>query len=318
MSLSRYRDHSRSGGGFGSGLNTESTCWKHVNTTTKTFRSRSYRVRILLLPIFWMLMSCVTGCVTDSRLSSGAIDQETQKRHLAGLHTQLAIAYMEKGDNEFARERLQRALAIEPDYPNAHNALGFLRQRLNQIEKAEWRYRRAIALNPSYSEAYNNLGVLLCMTGRQIDAEGYFLKAIANPGYREPEVAMGNAGDCAYSIGDLKKAETYLRRALSFNIRLPGPLLTMATLSFAKGRALSARKYLRRYFDVATHTARSLWLGMRIEKRLGNRNAVSSYALLLKTHYPDSPEAQRLRELEIHREIHGKVSSYHDLSFFDR
>nr|VFK59059.1 MAG: type IV pilus assembly protein PilF [Candidatus Kentron sp. TC] len=283
----------------------------NATTTVKIFRFRLYQVRAFLPPLFLAFV----GCVTDSHLP-GTIDRETQKEHLADLHTQLAIAYMEKGDNELAWKRLQRALAIKSDYPNVHNVLGSLYQRLNRMGKAEWHYRRAIALNPSYSDAYNNLGVLLCATGRQMDAERYFLKAMANPSYREPEIVMSNAGDCAYSIGDLQKAETYLRRALSFNIRLSGPLLTMAALSFTKGRTLSARKYLRRYFDVATHTARSLWLGVRIEKQLGNRSAVSSYALLLEKYYPNSSEAQRLRELEVYKEIHGKVSDYHDYSFF--
>nr|VFK14438.1 MAG: type IV pilus assembly protein PilF [Candidatus Kentron sp. LFY] len=270
----------------------------------KTPRFRSRRIETLLL---LLLLLPLAGCVTDSGLPNAA-HIETQKDHWAELHTQLAIAYLEKGDNDLAWERLERALAIRPNYPDAHNALGSLYQRLNRLEKAEWHYRHAVLLNPSYSDAYNNLGVLLCATGRQTEAEQCFLKAIANPRYREPEIAMSNAGDCAYFVGDLQKAETYLRRALSFNMELPDPLLTMAALSLSKGHPLSARGYLRRYSNVATHTAHSLWLGLRIEKRLGNRDAVSSYALLLRTHHPDSREARLLHEFE----VYGKSLPLHD------
>jgi len=259
--------------------------------------------RLFFLLLCWPLV----GCINSDLLS--AIDQEAQKEHLAELHTQIAIAYMEKGDYELAQERLDRVLAIRPDYPNAYNALGSLYQRLSQSGKAERHYRRAISLNPSYSEAYNNLGVLLCATNRQAEADGYFLKAIANPDYREPAIAMSNAGDCAYAAGDLQKAEAYLRRALSLDMKLPGPLLTMAALSLSKGDGPVAREYLQRYSDVASHSPRSLWLGIRIERRLNNPDAVSSYALLLKTYYPDSREARLLRKSEIHGKIYDDSPS---------
>lgn len=262
-------------------------------TLAKIFRSRKNRLRHLLLLLFFPL----SGCVTDAGLQR-LVDEKAQKDHLAKLHTQLAVFHMERGQNGLARERLQWALTIKPDYPSAHNALGSLHQRLHQLDKAEWHYRRAILLNPSYSDAYNNLGVLLCVTGRETRAEEYFLKAIANPDYRQPALAMSNAGDCAYSAGDSRKAEIYLRRALSFDAKYPGPLLTMAELSFSRGDALSAKSYIQRYTNFAAHTAQSLWLGLRIEKSLGNQDAVSSYALLLKTHHPGSREIRLLRELE--------------------
>nr|VFK57229.1 MAG: type IV pilus assembly protein PilF [Candidatus Kentron sp. TUN]VFK60556.1 MAG: type IV pilus assembly protein PilF [Candidatus Kentron sp. TUN]VFK65245.1 MAG: type IV pilus assembly protein PilF [Candidatus Kentron sp. TUN] len=251
--------------------------------------------RIFFLLVFLPLV----GCVANSNLPNTP-DRETQRNHLVELHTQLAVADMEKGNYKLAQERLDRALRIKPGYPDTHNALGFLYRKLNQPKKAEWYYRRAISLDPYYSVAYNNLGVLLCITGRQADADGYFLKAIANPGYREPEVAMSNAGDCAYSIGDLQKAETYLRRALSFNMKLPAPLLTMAQLYFSKGRGLLAREYLKHYLNVGTHSSRSLWLGIQIERLLDNQDVVSSYILLLRTHYPNSQETRLLRESGIH------------------
>nr|VFJ48181.1 MAG: type IV pilus assembly protein PilF [Candidatus Kentron sp. FW] len=252
--------------------------------------------------LFLLVLLPIIGCVTDTGLSN-TTDRETQKNHLAALHTQMAIAYMEEGNLELARERLERALAIKADHPEAHNALGSLYQRLNEPEKAERHYRHAISFNPSYSNACNNLGVLLCVTDRQMEADGYFLKAIANPHYRKPEVAMGNAGDCAYSTGNLQKAETYFRRALSFSMKLPGPLLRMAELSFSKGHGLAAREYLQRYLDIGTHSPRSLWLGIRIENLLDNQDAVSSYALLLRTHHPDSRETRLLRKSEIHRKV---------------
>ena len=52
--------------------------------------------------------------------------------------------------------------------------------------------------------------------------------------------------------------------------------------------------YLQRYLEVGKHTSKSLWLGIRIERDLGDNNAASSYAMLLKAKYPDAPETREL------------------------
>ena len=105
---------------------------------------------------------------------------------------------------------------------------------------------------------------------------------------------MENAGACAKQIPDLQLAETYLRQALKENPKLPTALLEMAEISFSKNKDLSVRAYLQRYEEVAQHTAQSLWLGIQSERRLGNQQAVSRYAKLLQTQFPDSSEFKRL------------------------
>jgi len=70
----------------------------------------------------------------------------------------------------------------------------------------------------------------------------------------------------------------------------------MAQVSALLERNLSARGYLQRYLEQAPHSAKTLWLGIRIERALGDENAVSSYALLLKANFPDSDETGLLLE----------------------
>ena len=70
----------------------------------------------------------------------------------------------------------------------------------------------------------------------------------------------------------------------------------MAKLSYANGNYLSARAFLQRYLEIANQTPASLWLGIQIEQKLGDKNTLSSYALLLKNNFPDSREAGLLKE----------------------
>jgi type IV pilus assembly protein PilF len=43
---------------------------------------------------------------------------------------------------------------------------------------------------------------------------------------------------------------------------------------------------------VAPHTPHSLWLGIQIERVLGDRNALSSYGMLLRNNFPAAEETK--------------------------
>ena len=70
----------------------------------------------------------------------------------------------------------------------------------------------------------------------------------------------------------------------------------MSEVSFQTERYLPARAYLERYLAVSSHSPQSLWLGVQIERKLGDKNSASSYAMMLKSNYPDSRETQLLLE----------------------
>jgi type IV pilus assembly protein PilF len=67
-------------------------------------------------------------------------------------------------------------------------------------------------------------------------------------------------------------------------------------LSFDQQNFLQARAYFQRYLAVGAQNPRTLWLGIRIEHALDDRDAVASYALQLKNKYPDSPEYGLLQQ----------------------
>ena len=238
-----------------------------------------------------LLVGCQAGPIPESA------EQQNVSR-LAELYTQLGIGYLREGKYDIASRRLNRALELEPKYATAHHAMALLQEQLNRPEQGEVHYRQAIALDPNYSEALNNYGRFLCSQERLDEAEAHFLKAVDNPLYETPQAAFSNAGVCLYQAGNLDGGETYLRRALQADPKLPIALLTMAELSLSKDRPLPARAYLQRYLEVAPHSPRSLWLGIKIERELGDRNAASSYALLLKANYPDAQETRLLLESE--------------------
>ncbi len=232
-----------------------------------------------------------------------ACGSNLQTKHIAANnaainHLQLGIAYMRRGQNEMALEPLQKALNINPNYAEAHNAIAVLYERLGKNDKAKQHYQTSLQIKPNYYDAHNNYGQFLCKNDEFAQANIHFLKAIENPMYKTPEIAYTNAGICAVRYKKLTDAETYIRKALQSNSKFPRALFQMASISFDQQRYKQARNYLQRYSNVAKPTSKTLWLGFHIERKLNNKEAQVQYARLLRNQFPDSLETQKLNQLE--------------------
>jgi len=218
---------------------------------------------------------------------------------IATANLNLGIEYLRRGEYDKALDRLNRAKQAAPNHAHVHDALAVLHQYMGQPEEAEIYFKKALQLGKRDSNTLNNYGQFLCSLNREPEAEKYFLEAVADPLYATPEITYSNLGTCAYRAGRVDAAAAYFEKALSINPGLPSALIQMSEISHAAGDYPAARDYLKRYLEQAGHTPRSLWLGIRIENELGNRNAVSSYALLLRNKYPESSEAQLLEASRI-------------------
>lgn len=247
-----------------------------------------------------LLVALFTGCATvgeDGRV----IDKEKQKEQISRANTMLGIEYMRTGNYEMSREKLDRALAADPDNAPANDAIAVLYEKVGEPELAEKHYRKSLRLNPDNPRGHNNYGQFLCMQGRYPEAEEQFLLAANDPFYPTPSLALTNAGLCALRIPDEEMAEKYYRQALELDPKYPPALLQMASLNYSRSNYLSTRGYLERYQQAGRHTAESLWLGVRTEYALGDHRAWGNYALALKNDFPNSPEAAELQEWENER-----------------
>ena len=234
----------------------------------------------------------LVGCNT----LRGPRDPKQTSSSIAEINTKLGVAHMEEGNYEVAMKKLQSALENDSSYPEAHHAIAVLHEHLRQDAEAEQHYQRAIALVPDYSRALNDYGRFLCTHGKPGPAQGYFAKAQQNPLYDNREAAYTNSGICYLRSKDSSHAEQSFRAALQANPQYAPALLQMARIHHDRGEYLQARGYLQRYGEVGTPNPQSLWLGVRTERQLGNRDAEGTYAMLLKNKFPDSEETRLLLE----------------------
>ena len=244
---------------------------------------RRLRWLVLLLP--WLLWAC----------SSQPVLEPVDDQKAADLNAELGLRYMMQGKDKLALEKLKRALSYEPDSAKANHYIAELYRRLDRPDKAERHYRTALDNAPNDSALHNNFGVFLCSRDRFDEAENQFLQVLKDPVYTGRAETYENLGLCLRRKPDPKKAEFYFRQALKVDPRLPKSLFAMAESSYANGNYLSTRGYLQRYHAVAPVTPKMLWLGIRVERKLGNQDAVASYGMLLDGDFPDSDEARKYR-----------------------
>jgi type IV pilus assembly protein PilF len=107
-------------------------------------------------------------------------------------------------------------------------------------------------------------------------------------------VALTNAGICLREQGRLGESSERLQKAVARNTRFGPALLALARLHQDQRQAQEAQAYIGRYFEVAAPDPESLLLAYQIEQSLGHTRAAESYALMLRSRFPDSPQAYRL------------------------
>ena len=219
-------------------------------------------------------------------------------RRASDINTQLGMNYLQQGNLNQASESLERALQQNRRNAEAHAAKAVLSERLEQYDDAERHFRRSLRLDDEQPSVRNNYGRFLCNRGRYGEAQQQFDYAIDDPLYRRRHVALANAGLCALRDERMDVAEDYLRRSLEHEPNFAPALRRLARLRYDSGDYVSARGYYQRYTQRSDQTASTLLLGVRIETALDNRDEAASYALRLRSQFPESDEARELREME--------------------
>ena len=218
--------------------------------------------------------------------------QEVSPKERAILHAELGAGYYERGQMDVALEELAEAAKLDPGNPRIYNIYGLVYGMLGDNPRAEQNFQRALSLAPLDSDIRHNWGWYLCSTGRPRDSIPEFEQALRNPLYRTPEIALVNAGRCSAAFGDTAGAEAYFRRAQTAAPNNQGAIYGLGLLAYRAGRQDEARSWVRRLMQQPVPTPEALYLGMCIEKKVGDRSGEMSYVAQLRNRYPDAAETK--------------------------
>ena len=247
----------------------------------------------------WLLVLALAGCAnTGGGGSAGSTMSgpvvETEARSRAKVFTELGFAYFNRAQMKVALDEARKAITVDNRYGPAYNLLGLIYMELDEDKLAEENFRKALDLDRADSDAHNNYGWFLCKRGRYDEGLAQFTEAMRNPLYDKPEQAMTNSGLCSERKGDLKQAEAYYNKALKLAPNAPLPTIKLADLHFRNGNLNEAQRLLTRHQEISPPTSEALWLGLRIERKLGDRAQEAVYNQQLRRRFPDAPETQLL------------------------
>ena len=124
------------------------------------------------------------------------------------------------------------------------------------------------------------------------------LAAVRNPLYPFPDRSLVNAGVCSRRTGNIKEAQEYFQLALNVRPNQPQALYHLADMAYARNDNTAAKDYLGRIARTGFTSAEILWLGARVERKLGDRNSEASYAIQLRNRYPNSVETRALNAVQ--------------------
>ena len=235
-----------------------------------------------------------SGQGAQQAVSAQPAEGEQQQR--AKVHTELGSLYMLDGRSAIALEEARIALSADPNYAPAYNLLGLIHMVLDETRLAEENFEKALRLAPGDPEISNNFGWFLCQSGREQRSFAYLMAAARNPLYATPTKPYTNAGICSLRMKDDKAAEDYLLIALRLSPTNTQALYWLADIAYRKGRFADARQWATDIEKMMEPTAELVWLALRIERRLGNREAEARYASQLRRRFPGSPELRLMAQ----------------------
>ena len=144
------------------------------------------------------------------------------------------------GNMAEAEDSFRKALALQPDYADAHCSLGNALYSQGKAEQAVECYNTALRLNPDHSEARMNLGTALHFLGRSHEAEESYRSSINQ---RPTAMTYYNLANTQFRQGKVDEAIENYEEAL----------VMQPTLYPARNNLGNVMLYLGRFEDAMSH-----------------------------------------------------------------
>ena len=247
-----------------------------------------------------VLAGCASGGggLGGPRELKTASDQTAQEKR-ATIRLQLAVGYYQDGKYAIALDEIKQAIAANPDYADAYGVRALIYTKMNEVPLADENYQRALRLAPKNPDLANNYGSFLCAEGgKPAQAMAYFDTALKNPNYATPISALVNAGNCSLKTKQYAAAERYLLDALRYDPDLAPTNAGLARAYYERRNYERAGFFINRLTTSAKFdslSADTLWLAVRVARKLGDRTLEASLTGQLQRRFPGSAEYTALQ-----------------------
>lgn len=250
----------------------------------------------------WLLAACVAaalagvaGCAHQAAADPGAAEPvagagETDVRRRARIRLELAANYMQMGQATVALEEVRQSIATDPSYADAYHLRGLVYMGMGDLALAEDSFKRAQAMKPTDPDVMHNYGWLLCQRQQYDQAQQQFERALTVPSYAARGKTLMSQGLCYQKAGRVAEAEKALLRAYEIDPGNPVVGYHLAAILLARGEARRSQFYIRRVNNGEFANAESLWLGVKVERALGDSVAMRQLGDQLHKRFPEAKE----------------------------
>jgi len=202
------------------------------------------------------------------------------------------ILNLQAGDPQRALHHLNKAREWNDKSSDLHNAFAMLYRFEGDTSKEEEHYKLALKYNKKDPKVHHNYGSFLCTHQRYDEGIKQLQLAANDYSYEKRFQSFENLGLCAIKENKKKLALNSFQRAYRIDNKMPVTILNLSILELEKGNNQKAYTLFKEYIGLERHTAQSLWLGIRLERVFGDKNALASYELALRRLFPGSNEFQ--------------------------
>jgi type IV pilus assembly protein PilF len=248
-------------------------------------------IRIVLLLLLALLVSSCQFMKTPNGETTDNGTVELVQRHL-----DLAIGYLRNRDYQRSKEKLAKALDVEPKNADVHATYGLVFQLEGETDLAEEYFKQAVRYDPQSAQIRNSYGAFLFSEKRFHEAVDQLSKASEDRFYPNRPMVFENLGVAYNRIGDPEEAEHAFIRATQLNPQQPRALIELGEIRFDQRNYIESRDYYRRYSQGNRSTAKSLWLCVRLGRIFQDNNEEASCSQALEGIFPASAEYQQYKE----------------------
>ncbi len=246
-----------------------------------------------------LLAGGLVGCAANGNSASATQEMftdsdEPEHRKRATNRLKLAVLYFQDGKNNFALDEVKQAIQIDPNWFEPYGMRGLIYMQSGDYVQADASFQKALAINPNASAIKHNYAVLLCRMKRPAEALNLFGAALADPAYAQRARTWQEQANCQLANGQKSDAEGSLLRAYELDGGNPVTGFQLASLLSQRGEWARAQFYARRVNNGERASAESLWLGIKIERSLGNKDAQAQLESQLRKRFSLSREVMAL------------------------
>jgi len=167
-----------------------------------------------------------------------------------------AIDDAEAGRLDAAQAKLEEALGLRPDFPEAYYNLGYIHIQREEWPEAEAALQKAVELRPDYNDALMALSSVYQKTGRGAEAAALIEKTAAGGGGNAK--VFFNLGVVKFNAGDSAGAAEAFARAEVLDPSNPEVQYFLGTIAVGQGQTDEAIQRLKKYLSMSPTNAQNI------------------------------------------------------------